>query len=96
MCARSATLNDGHTCHAHGCTRKVKPAVFMCYPHWKLVPPEIQAAIWKNFRPGQEKDKRPSEGYQHAAKRAIDAVRDTEEQESAAAARSDLRQGGLL
>ena len=87
---------ETHTCHAQGCNRAVKPAMFMCFKHWQMVPPAMQAAIWRTFRPGQEKDKQPSEAYVRAAERAIRAVREYEDANVRADARSDLRKGGLL
>jgi hypothetical protein len=63
-----------HLCHAEGCGARVPPRVLMCLPHWRLVPAPLQRAVWDAYRPGQEIDKRPSEKYLEAAKRAIAAV----------------------
>lgn len=63
-----------HTCHAKGCDAAVPPRMLMCYPHWKMVPKMLQAAIWATYRPGQERDKRPSEAYMEAQRRAVHAV----------------------
>lgn len=52
-----------HTCHAHNCTVNVPPRMLMCLKHWKMIPKELQSRIWKTYRPGQEKDKMPSEDY---------------------------------
>ncbi len=52
-----------HTCHAHACFRKVEPAKLMCYAHWKKLPKAAQDVIWREYRPGQEIDKRPSTRY---------------------------------
>jgi hypothetical protein len=32
----------------------------MCREHWTRVPPATRAAIWREYRPGQERDKNPS------------------------------------
>lgn len=56
-------LSRMHTCHAEGCTARVPPRMFMCRKHWAALDPTIQAAIWREYRPGQEKDKRPSLRY---------------------------------
>lgn len=87
---------DAHTCHADGCSRRIKPSLFMCYPHWRMLPQTMQAAIWKHFRPGQEKDKRASAAYLDAARAAIEYVKAEEDKvESEHAARA-LRFGNLL
>lgn len=72
---RAAPNATGHTCHAHGCTKQIKPSLFMCGRHWWMVPVKLRATIWKLYRPGQEADKQPSREYVEAAKAAIEAVR---------------------
>ena len=52
-----------HTCHAPGCDRKVPPRMFACREHWAALPREYQVAIWREYRPGQERDKDPSARY---------------------------------
>jgi len=52
-----------HTCHAHECNRRVPPAMFMCKAHWFSLPKRTRDAIWREYRPGQEDDKRPSLRY---------------------------------
>lgn len=52
-----------HHCHAQGCTAPVRPAIFVCGRHWKLLPKPLQRAIYVVYRPGQEDDKKPSRGY---------------------------------
>lgn len=52
-----------HTCHAHGCTTSVSPKMLMCKKHWFSLPKPIQAAVWAEYRSGQEVDKRPSLRY---------------------------------
>jgi hypothetical protein len=39
-----------------------------------MVPLELQQAVWKNYRRGQEKDKNPSAAYLEVARQAIAAV----------------------
>lgn len=63
-----------HTCHAHGCSVAVPPKMLMCYPHWRKVPKQIQAAIWQEYRPGQEQDKHPSRRYLAVQQLAIGSV----------------------
>lgn len=67
-----------HRCHALGCERKVPPSLFMCKSHWALVPQHLKNAIWRFYRPGQERDKNPSEAYCVAAREAIEAVANRE------------------
>jgi hypothetical protein len=63
-----------HHCHALGCTEPTKPELLMCYRHWKMVPRDLQRAVWRNYREGQCDDKQPSREWFWAAKAAIDAV----------------------
>jgi hypothetical protein len=82
-----AAPNDDHThtCHWPGCTRQVKPALFSCKPHWFTWPESIRNAIWREYRPGQEISKTPSEGYLRAAEAAIMYARDYERAKAARA-----------
>lgn len=52
-----------HVCHAHGCSKPVPPRLLMCAPHWRAVPAEIQRAVWREYRAGQERRKDPSRRY---------------------------------
>lgn len=52
-----------HTCHAHECRRVVPPAMFMCRAHWYSLDARVRTAIWREYRPGQEIDKDPSNRY---------------------------------
>lgn len=52
-----------HTCHAEACTKVIPPRLLMCARHWALVPSAWQRIVWREYRPGQEKDKRPSAQY---------------------------------
>lgn len=52
-----------HTCHAHGCTRAVSPAMWGCKMHWFSLPKKIRDAVWREYRSGQEIDKQPSLRY---------------------------------
>lgn len=63
-----------HCCHAIGCFKTVLPKYLMCGKHWKMVSRELQDRIWKHYRPGQEKDKRPTKEYLRAMKLAIEYV----------------------
>lgn len=72
--------NTGHVhhCHARGCDVPVPRRLLMCGAHWRLVPRQIQAAIWRTYRPGQERDTQPSAAYLQAAAQAVVAVAELE------------------
>lgn len=63
-----------HTCHAAGCSTTVEPKLLMCLRHWRKVPRDLQRAVWRAYRAGQEIDKNPSRDYLAAAQAAIRAV----------------------
>jgi len=63
-----------HNCHAIGCKVPVEPKMFMCKTHWFMVPDPIRRSVWHHYRPGQERDWRPSLAYCMIAKRAVEAV----------------------
>jgi len=46
----------------------------MCPGHWRMVPRELQKAVWAHYRPGQEHEKQPTQEYIQAALAAIKAV----------------------
>jgi hypothetical protein len=60
-----------HTCHAHGCTVRISPRLFACRGHWFALRPELQRAIWREYRFGQEVDKKPSLRYLCVQQRAV-------------------------
>jgi len=37
--------------------------MLMCKPHWLSLPQATRDAVWREYRPGQERDKRPSDRY---------------------------------
>jgi hypothetical protein len=63
-----------HHCHATGCEVSVPPKKLMCRRHWRMVPRDMQNAVWRHYRAGQEIDKRPSGAYLRAMLDAIKAV----------------------
>jgi len=52
-----------HHCHAHGCKVAVPPKMFMCRAHWFSLPKNLRDAVWREYRPGQERTKDPSCRY---------------------------------
>lgn len=60
-----------HHCHAYDCDKLVNPKLLMCLKHWQMVPRDIQALVWKHYRPGQEIDKHPTEEYMLVQRAAV-------------------------
>lgn len=56
-----------HTCHWPGCNKLVPPAMWGCKVHWLRLPLRLRRKIWRTYRPGQEKDLRPSKEYLEVA-----------------------------
>lgn len=47
----------------------------MCFPHWSLVPKDIQRKVWATYVPGQcDLNPAPTEAWHAAADAAIAAV----------------------
>lgn len=65
-----------HTCHWPGCARQVPPAMWGCKAHWYRLPAAIRQRIWSAYRPGQERDMRPSAAYLNAADEAQAWIRE--------------------
>lgn len=56
-----------HHCHWPGCDKQVPPAMWGCSRHWFALPKALRDAIWRTYRPGQEKDFSPSRAYVEVA-----------------------------
>ena len=67
-----------HLCHAEKCTVPVPPKMLMCRPHWYRVPAHLRRAVWAEYRPGQEIDKRPTAEYLAVMRAAIESVAEKE------------------
>jgi len=67
-----------HHCHARGCATSCPPEHLMCARHWRMVPSDLQRAVWATYRPGQCDDKRPSAAWHAAADAAIAHVAERE------------------
>lgn len=65
-----------HHCHWPGCPKQVPPALWGCREHWFRLPKYLRDRIWAAYRPGQEKDMRPSREYLEAAREVQDWIRD--------------------
>lgn len=60
---RSQGQTRKHTCHWTGCDKQVPPAMWGCKPHWMKLPRRLRLRVWASYRPGQEKDMKPSAEY---------------------------------
>lgn len=69
---------SGHTCHALRCKVEIPPTLLMCGRHWDMVPNMLRDMIMQHYRPGQERDKQPSEDYILIASTAVEAVANLE------------------
>lgn len=65
---------SAHTCHAPDCGKRVPPKMFMCREHWYSLKKGTRDAIWREYRPGQEQDKRPSRRYLAVQRAALAEV----------------------
>lgn len=65
-----------HTCRWPGCGAQVPPAMWGCHEHWFRLPPALRWEIWREYRPGQERDGKPSAGYVAAAARVREWIRE--------------------
>jgi hypothetical protein len=74
-----------HTCHAPGCDVPVPPKLFACKAHWFSLPKHLRDAIWRHYRPGQERDKNPSAAYVAAARAAQEYLAGVRPEPTAAA-----------
>ena len=63
-----------HLCHAIGCNVQVRPQLLMCLKHWRLVPRDLQRAVWAAYVPGQEIRKDPTDEYLEVHRAAVEAV----------------------
>ena len=69
---------SAHRCHALGCEKNVPPKMLMCLRHWRMVPVLLQRAVWREYVPGQEVRKDPTDAYLYVQAAAVNAVADKE------------------
>lgn len=79
-------MAEPRLCHAHACETPVPPSLLFCRPHWFALRVVMQRAVWRFYRKGQEKDKRPSLSYLAVQQRAIAELVFRPNDEAAAAA----------
>lgn len=41
-----------HRCPVRACPKKMPDHLLMCPPHWRMVPPGLQAAVWATYQDG--------------------------------------------
>lgn len=75
---RRQTQSRFHECHWPGCGQQVPPALWGCKRHWMMLPKRLRDAIWASYRPGQEKDMKPSKAYLEAARAVQEWIREHE------------------
>jgi hypothetical protein len=66
-----------HLCHADGCKTPVPRRMFMCRPHWFMVPIDMRGRLLGAYQPGQEKldgTAWPSDEYLEIAQACIEVV----------------------
>lgn len=64
-------MSTAHHCHAHGCQAETPPRMLMCKPHWASLPKHVQDTVCREYRSGQERDKRPSFRYMAVQRFAV-------------------------
>lgn len=72
---KTAKQDRIHHCHWPGCGEQVPPAMWGCRKHWLRLPKALRDKIWMAYRPGQEKDMRPSREYLAVAKEVQEWIR---------------------
>ena len=68
-----------HSCHARQCDVSVPPKMLMCRKHWRMVPAPLKRAVWREYVPGQEIRKNPTDAYLEVSRAAIVAVYEKEQ-----------------
>lgn len=69
-----------HRCHAAGCDTPCAPTLLMCGKHWSRVPVPLKREVWKHYRQGQERTEAVTPEYLAAARAAVAAVSEMEEE----------------
>ena len=64
-----------HTCHAIDCTTPCPSTHLFCRRHWMQLPGLLRARIMREYRPGQCKDRKPSEKWIALAREAQEALK---------------------
>lgn len=63
-----------HTCHAHGCSKPVSTALFVCRNHWRALRIDLRRAIMREYVEGQELTKTPTLRYLAVQRLAVSAL----------------------
>jgi hypothetical protein len=75
---RGQRQTRAHTCHWPGCAKQVPPAMWGCKTHWFALPSQLRNLIWRYYRPGQERDMKPSAEYIATAHKVQQWIVDSE------------------
>jgi hypothetical protein len=68
-----------HICHATNCTVRVPRKMFMCKPHWFMLPKSMRDEVWWEYALGQENDwSLVTPEYLETTQRCIDFVAERE------------------
>jgi hypothetical protein len=73
-------LFEVHHCHAEQCKTVVPEKMFMCRPHWYMLPKKMRDAVWNAYTPGQEIRKDPTQHYLDVTRECIEYVANREGQ----------------
>jgi hypothetical protein len=71
---------ETHKCSALSCDSQIPLKRLMCYRHWWMLPHELRRQIWKEYRPGQEKEgvASASPAYLELVGQAVEFIREKE------------------
>jgi hypothetical protein len=88
MPADSACSAAPHRCHAQECPTEVPPEMFMCPPHWSMIPASLRGSLKATVPSGQDIADNPPPEYLAFAKAAIADVAHKEARQRGRTARS--------
>lgn len=74
MPANSVTPAARHRCNAQDCPTEVPAEMFMCPPHWSMVPAALRDSLKATVSSGQAIDDNPAADHLAFAKAAIAEV----------------------
>lgn len=63
-----------HKCPAPGCPMQVDSKHLMCAAHWKMVPQDVQTAVYREYHRGIRTKTHPTPEHSTAVMQAIRAV----------------------
>lgn len=93
---RSQGQTRQHHCHWPGCPKQVPPAKWGCAAHWYRLPAQLRVRVWNAYRPGQERDGRPSADYLAVARAVEEWIRDHGEATRRPSSSAATRRTGVM